>query len=196
MKARISRIALVVALAVGLGVLASKAHAQAYKYKDENGHVHFTENYYEVPEKFRKKIETRDMPTVVDPNSPNAGPADAATEVALQDHVRSVSGKDLTIKQQDALSKWWKTWGMTWLIVGGITVALQLVIHLGLIVHALTNGHVGWGVANFVLGVTTPIYLMAHVEQSMATRLGLLVLYFAPGVVAGVVFSQIIAVLS
>jgi hypothetical protein len=195
MKARVARIALVVALAVGLGLVANKAHAQAYKYKDEAGHVHFTENYYEVPEKYRKKLETREMPVVVDKNAPNAEPA-GANEVAFQDGVRTVSGKDLTVQQQDALAKWWKSWGTTWMIVGGITLALQLAIHLGLIVHALTNNHVGWGLANFLIGVTTPIYLMVHVEQSMVTRLGLLAMYFAPGIVLGIAFNQIIAVLS
>jgi hypothetical protein len=194
MKARVCRIAVVVALAVGLSLVASKAHAQAYKYKDENGHVHFTENYYEVPEKYRKKIETREMPAVVDKNAPGGTPA-AASEVAFEDHVRSVSGKDLTVQQQDKLAKWWKTWGMTWMIAGGIAFALQLAIHLGLVVHALTNSHVGWGLANLFVGVTTPIYLMVHVEQSMPVRLGMLALYFAPGVVLGIALQQVIAVL-
>jgi hypothetical protein len=196
MKARVARIALVIALAVGLGLVAGKAHAQAYKYKDENGHVHFTEDYSEVPAKYRKHLETREMPAIVDPNAPQATPAEARTEVALQDSVRSVSGRDLTIKQQEALSKWWKTWGMTWMIVGGVTVLLQLAIHLGLIIHALTTDHIGWGIANFLVGVTAPIYLMMHVEQSVATRLGLLVLYFAPGIAVGVALSQVMRVLA
>lgn len=200
MKARVARIALVVALATALGLVATnlvatKARAQAYMYKDDNGHAHYTENYYEVPEKYRKRLETRDMPTLVDPNAPAAS-APGASEVAFQDGVRNVSGRDLTVKQQDALAKWWKTWGLTWMIVGGITVLAQLAIHLGLIVHALTTNHIGWGIANFLLGVTTPIYLMAHVEQSVTTRLGLLVLYFAPGIVAGIVVSQVMAVLT
>ncbi|HKC51868.1 MAG TPA: DUF4124 domain-containing protein [Myxococcota bacterium] len=195
MNARTARAVLVVALALGFCLVANKAHAQAYKYKDEAGHVHFTENYYEVPEKYRKKLETREMPVVVDKNSPNAHPA-GASEVAFEDGVRSVSGKDLTIKQQESLAAWWKAWGTTWIIVGGISLVLQLAIHFGLIVHALTNSHVGWGIANFLVGVTTPIYLMVHLEQSMVTRVGLLLLYFAPGIALGIAFRQILAVLA
>src|SRR5258706_1818500 len=195
MNARTTRAVLVVALVLGFCLVANKAHAQAYKYKDEAGHVHFTDNYYEVPEKYRKKLETREMPVVVDKNSPSAAPA-GASGVAFEDGVRSVSGKDLTIKQQEALAGWWKTWGTTWMIVGGITFALQLAIHFGLIVHALTNSHVGWGIANFLLGVTTPIYLMVHLEQSMVTRLGLLLMYFPPGIALGIAFRQILAVLA
>ncbi|MGH2899048.1 MAG: DUF4124 domain-containing protein, partial [Solirubrobacteraceae bacterium] len=61
------------ALLLGLGWLASDARAQAYKYKDERGHVHFTENLYEVPARYRSQVETRDMPVHVPP----AGSAEA-----------------------------------------------------------------------------------------------------------------------
>ncbi|MFI5315304.1 MAG: DUF4124 domain-containing protein [Myxococcota bacterium] len=198
MKARdVSRWALVFALAVSVGFIAAEGRAQAYKYKDEHGHVHFTENYYEVPEKFRKQLETRDMPIAVDPNAAAGGsPGQAAAATAFQDGVRQGMGRDLTIKQQDALAKWWKAWGMTWMVIGGIGLLANLAIHLGLIVHALTNDHLGWGLANFLIGVTTPFYLMAHVQQSIVTRLALLALYLSPGVIAGVAVSQVLTVLS
>jgi hypothetical protein len=51
------------------------------------------------------------------------------------------------------------------------------------VIHAFSQGAVGWGLANFFLGVTTPIYLMAKVEQGLATRLGLLFLMLSPVIV-------------
>ena len=195
MKARVSRVVLVLAIAVGLSFAAVHAHAQAYKWKDANGHIHFTENYYEVPEKYRKNIETREMPTQVgDPTAEGAEPD--ASEIAFQDGVRSMSGRDLTVKQQEQFDAWWKTWGMTWIIAGGLSLVANLVIHLGLVVHALINGRVGWGIANFIIGISTPIYLMVHVEQSMGARLGMLALYLSPGIVFGIMVSQMITVLS
>ena len=73
MKTRtLTRSVLLVALACACGWLASEARAQAYKYKDAQGHVHFTENIYEVPDRYRKQVETREMPVHVDPNAPAA----------------------------------------------------------------------------------------------------------------------------
>src|SRR5215813_4637316 len=76
----LSRSVLLVALAVACGWLAAEARAQAYKYKDAQGHVHFTENIYDIPERYRSKVETREMPTHADPNATEAaGPQGALT---------------------------------------------------------------------------------------------------------------------
>lgn len=184
------------AIAVGLSFAAAQSRAQAYKWKDANGHIHFTENYYEVPEKYRKNLETREMPTAHDPNAAADAAAADTTEVAFEDGVRSATGRDLTVQQQEKLAAWWKAWGTTWLIVGGITLLAHALIHLGLIVHALLNSHVGWGIANFLVGVTTPVYLMMHVEKEMPVRLALLALYLSPSVAIAVAVSQLVSVLS
>ena len=63
-------------------------------------------------------------------------------------------------------------------------------------IHAFNQGHVGWGLANFFLGVTTPVYLFVHVEQSLAVRFGLLALMFSPLVVAGMAVAQLASALA
>jgi hypothetical protein len=195
MKNRVSRWALVIAIAVGLSLAAAQARAQAYKWKDASGHIHFTENYYEIPEKYRKNIETREMPTRAgDPAA--SGEEPDANEVAFQDGVRSMSGRDLTVAQQEKLDAWFKAWGTTWIIVGGLSLLANVVIALGLVAHAFINGRIGWGLANFFIGISTPVYLMVHVEQSMGVRLGMLALYLSPGIVFGVVVSQLVGVLA
>ena len=58
------------------------------------------------------------------------------------------------------------------------------------------SGHVGWGLANFFLGFTTPIYLFVHVEQSVPVRLGLLALMLSPLVVIGMAVAQLASALA
>ena len=188
MKARdVSRWALVLALALGVGFAAAEARAQAYKYKDERGHVHFTENYYEIPEKFRSQIETREMPTVVDPNAPakDTGVPGAAA-ASFEDGVRHGMGRDLTIKQQDALHAWMKRW--MW--PGIASLALNLAIALAMVVHAFLQGYIGWGLANFFLGVSSPVYIMVKLEQGVPVRLALLLLYLAPFIVIAMAVGE------
>jgi len=184
------------ALSVGILFAAAEARAQAYKYKDDHGQVHFTENLYDIPEKYRAHLETREMPVHLDLNGQAGEPADGTVQASVEDTVRQVRGKDLTIKQQDALAKWWKTYGMTWLVVGGIALLVHLAIHLSMVIHAFLNKNMGWGLMNLLVGVTSPFYLMMHLEQSLAVRLALLGLYLAPGVIFGVVLSQIAALLT
>ena len=46
------------------------AFSQAFKWVDEGGKVHFTDDYSQIPEKYRPKIEMREMPTeAVEPKS-------------------------------------------------------------------------------------------------------------------------------
>lgn len=194
MKARgLSRWALVLALALGIGLVAAEGRAQAYKYKDERGHVHFTENYYEVPEKFRKQIETREMPTVVDPNSPASNaPAEGTTAASFEDGLRHGLGRDLTVKQQDALHAWMKRWMWPW--IGAL--ALNVAIALSMVVHAFVEGRIGWGLANFFIGVSSPFYILMKLEQSVVVRVSLLVLYLAPFIVLSMAMSELVKALS
>jgi Domain of unknown function (DUF4124) len=193
MNARdVSRWALVLALALGIGFVAAEGRAQAYKYKDERGHVHFTENYYEVPEKFRSQIETREMPKVVDPNAPAAEePAPGTAAASFEDGLRHGMGRDLTVKQQDALHAWIKRWTLP----GIAALALNVAIALAMVVHAFVQGHIGWGLANFFLGVSSPFYIMVKLEQSVVVRLGLLLLYLAPFIVMGMAVSELTGML-
>jgi len=178
-------------LLLSLGWLASNAAAQAYKYKDDRGHIHFTENLYEIPVKYRSQVETREMPVhVPEPGSAEeaaAPPEEGSVAASFQERIQEQRGQSFTPKQQAEMKAWMKRWT----IPAVITVLLNFAISLGLVIHAFREGHTGWGLANFFLGVTTPIYLFVHVEQSTATKLGLLALMFSPAVVAGMAIAQL-----
>ncbi len=197
---KLSRWLCALSVAIVAGWVAGAAFAQggqAYKYKDDRGRVHFTDNIYEIPPKYRAKAETRDMPVhVPEPGSREAAqapPPEGSVAASFQDGLQQSMGTDsLTPQQQEALNAWMKRWVVPFIV----TCALNFLIALGLVVHAFTQGHVGWGLANFFLGVTAPVYLMIHVEQSMAARLGLLLLYLSPGVVAGVAVVQLAGALA
>jgi hypothetical protein len=174
-------------VAIVAGWIAGSAAAQggqAYKYKDERGRIHFTDNIYDIPAKFRSQVETRDMPAhIPQPGSAEekqAPPPEGSIEASFQDGLQQGMGtSSLDPKQQQAFNEWIARW--KWPFIG--TSALNVLIALALIVHAFTQGHVGWGLLNFVVGVTTPVYLLIHVEQPIAARLGLLALYLSPFVV-------------
>jgi hypothetical protein len=187
MKTRtLTRSLLLVALACACGWLAAEARAQAYKYKDAQGHVHFTENIYEVPERYRSKVETRDMPVHVDPNAPPA-PEEGTVAASFEDGVRHGIGHDLTTKQEEAVRVWVKKWMVPFIA----TSVLNMLIGLGMVIHAFVQGKIGWGLANFFIGVSSPFYLMIHVETSAVVRFGLLGLYLSPMVVIFMAMSEL-----
>ena len=190
-RSRSLRVVVALSLVLSLVWLASSARAQAYKYKDDRGNIHFTENLHEIPAKYRSQVETRDMPVhVPEPGSAEeaaAAPEAGSVAASFQERIQAERGQSLTPKQQTALNAWLARWT----IPAVITIVLNLAISLGLVIHAFNQGHIGWGLANFFLGVSTPIYLMVHVEQSLMTRLGLLALMFSPLVVVGVAVAQL-----
>jgi uncharacterized protein DUF4124 len=196
----LSRCAWVTVLAVGLAfaasaLLARPAQAQAYKYKDSNGHVHFTEDYDSVPERYRNQVETREMPVQVDPSAAAKAeppvPGGGAAAASFEDGVRQGMGGNLTIKQQDALHAWMKKWVWPWIAA----MVVNVIIALSMVIHAFVQGKIGWGLANFFVGVTSPFYMMMHLEQSIAVRLGLLFLYLAPMIVAGIAGAELASAL-
>ncbi len=196
--ARSTPLRVVFALSLGcyLAGLASSALAQAYKYKDDRGNIHFTENLHEIPARYRSQIETREMPAhVPEPGSAEAAaapPDEGSVAASFQQRIQEERGQSLTPKQQTALNAWLKRWT----IPAVVSVLVNFAISLGLVIHAFNQGHIGWGLANFFLGVTTPIYLMVHVEQSVATRLGLLALMLSPIVVVGIAIAQLATALA
>jgi hypothetical protein len=195
-----TRLLCALSVAVVAGWLAGSASAQggqAYKYKDDRGRVHFTDNIYDIPAKYRAQVETRDMPAhKPQPGSAEekqAPPPEGSIAASFQDGLQQGMGTgSLDPKQQEALNAWMSRWAIPFFG----TLALNVLIALGLIVHAFTTGHLGWGLANFFIGATTPFYLMIHVEQPMAARLGLLALYLSPFVVAGVAVVQLAGALA
>jgi hypothetical protein len=190
--ARSDRWIAAVALAVGLALAAGRAGAQAYKYKDDQGHVHFTQDLYDIPEKYRAHLETREMPTHVDPNeAAKANAKDAAVAASFEDGLRQGLGHDLTIKQQDAVHAWFARW--MWPAIGA--VLLNTIIALGMAIHAFVTGKLGWGFANLFIGVSSPFYLMIHLEQPVAVRGALLLLYLAPFIVLSFALTELVRTL-
>jgi len=196
--ARSTSLRVVFALSLGLYLagLASTALAQAYKYKDDRGNIHFTENLHEIPARYRSQVETREMPAhVPEPGSAEeaaAPPEEGSVAASFQQAIQEERGQSLTPTQQTEL----KAWISRWMIPALLTIALNFVISLGLVIHAFNTGHIGWGLANFFLGFTTPIYLMVHVEQSVPMRLGLLAMMLSPLVVIGVAVAQLATALA
>jgi hypothetical protein len=190
------RVVFALSLGLYLAGLASGALAQAYKYKDDRGNIHFTENLHEIPARYRSQVETRDMPVhVPEPGSAEeaaAAPEEGSVAASFQQAIQEERGQSLTPAQQTEL----KAWMARWWIPALLTIALNFAISLGLVIHAFTSGHIGWGLANFFLGFTTPIYLMVHVEQSVATRLGLLAMMLSPLVVIGIAVAQLATALA
>ena len=178
MKTRTLTRSLVLA-ALLCGSLAGMAAAQAYKYKDAQGHIHFTENIYEVPERYRSQVETRDMPTHADPNATEAAGPQGTLTTSFEDGLRKGIGHDLTVKQDQLVHDWAKRWAIPFIV----SVALNVLIGLGMVIHAFVSGKIGWGLANFFIGVSSPFYLLMHVEGSQVMRFGLLGLYLSPFVV-------------
>src|SRR5258705_1640694 len=160
---------LTVALAFACGLFAANARAQAYKYKDAQGHIHFTENIYEVPEKQRAKVETREMPVVVDPNAPVA-PKEGTVAASFENQVRQGLDRNLTVKQDEAVH----AWAAKWAIPFYATLALNVLIALGMVVHAFLQGKIGWGLAKFFVGVSSTFYLMVPPVGSAMMRVRLL----------------------
>jgi len=190
------RFVFALSLILALVCLASSARAQAYKYKDDRGQIHFTENLHEIPAKYRSQVETRDMPVhVPEPGSAEeaaAPPEEGSVAASFQQRIQEERGQSLTPKQQTALNAWLKRW----MIPAVVTVLLNFAITLGLVIHAFKQGHIGWGLANFFIGVTTPVYLMVHVEQGLTTRLALLMLMLSPLIVVGLAVAQLATALA
>jgi hypothetical protein len=196
--ARSTSLRVVFALSLGLYLagLASSALAQAYKYKDDRGNIHFTENLHEIPARYRSQVETREMPAhVPEPGSAEAAaaaPEEGSVAASFQQAIQEERGQSLTPTQQTALNAWMQRWWIPALL----TIALNFMVSLGLVIHAFNTGHIGWGLANFFLGFTTPIYLFVHVEQSIGMRLGLLAIMLSPLIVLGMAVAQLATALA
>jgi len=185
------RVVFSLSLVLFLACLAGGAWAQAYKYKDDLGNIHFTDSLHAIPARYRSQIQARDMPLhVPEPGSAAAAaapPEPGSVAASIQQRIQRERGQALTRKQQTVLNAWLARWT----IPAVITLLLNLAISLGLVIHAFKNGHVGWGLANFFIGVSNPVYLMVHVEQSFSTRLILLALILSPMILAGVAVAEL-----
>jgi hypothetical protein len=66
------KIVLIAALTIGLLTIPFLVHAEVYKWIDDKGDVHFTDNYSNIPEKYRPVAETQRFPQDSKDTSPSS----------------------------------------------------------------------------------------------------------------------------
>ena len=71
------KIVLIAALTIGLLMIPFLVHAEVYKWIDDKGDVHFTDNYSNIPEKYRPLAETQKSPEETSPGSVEKKPTPA-----------------------------------------------------------------------------------------------------------------------
>ena len=169
-------------LSVVFTIAAANAYAQAYRYEDSEGKVRFTDNPAHVPEEFRERLTTRDMPAIEPRTGGNPETASGFLDQIFDqiEAEQAANGTPLSRAQSEAIRGWFTTWLWPLLLTGLVSG----VVALGLIVHGLATGHYGWAVANFFIGLTAPIYVCLHVGQNRpVVRFAVLTLLLAPLVV-------------
>ena len=66
------KIVLIAALTIGLLTIPFWVRAEVYKWIDDKGDVHFTDNYSNIPEKYRPVVETQRFPQDPKDTSPSS----------------------------------------------------------------------------------------------------------------------------
>jgi len=66
------KIVLIAALTIGLLTIPFLVHAEVYKWIDDKGDVHFTDDYSKIPEKYRPVAETQRFPQDPKDTSPSS----------------------------------------------------------------------------------------------------------------------------
>lgn len=64
-----ARTVLLFTLAIGFVMIPFLTHAEVYKWRDDKGDVHFTDEYSTIPEKYLPFVETQSFPKVSAPQS-------------------------------------------------------------------------------------------------------------------------------
>ncbi|MHC4083200.1 MAG: DUF4124 domain-containing protein [Planctomycetota bacterium] len=201
----VSRSRVVVAASLFLLVVSAgeKATAQAFKYVDENGRVHFTDNYARVPPKFRDQVEERKMSSSETPARKSSSPSPsrrAATRPGELDGLGRLlanalifladeDGEPMTLTEKRAVEGWAADWG--WAALWAATISSLII--MGMVVHAFITDRKMWGVLNFVFGFTAVPYMFMYVEKPLAVRFGMFLGACSPIPVFFALFSRLVA---
>ena len=201
MALRVSSCLLMVFSTIAFGLLADRADGQAYSYKDERGRWHFTDNPAAVPPEYRDEVQERPMNA---PPSGSAGEDDgfagrflsssvvtpvegelgSAVKKALgaflqrvnQDR-RARSLPPLAPRQRQRVEGWLRSSLKPWIA----SLVLSVIVTIGLMIHGFANGHPIWAIANFLLTVTQPFYVLLHIaRESIALRMLVLLVALIP----------------
>ncbi len=166
------------AACLALAVSSAPAAGEAWRWTDERGVVHFTDNAPSVPKRYRdeaERVELSDRPGVV-------GGVAAVNERVQERIVAGAQGRFAEADLQ-AIEAWMDSWGMGFLAAGIPWMAVTLAAAL----HALMRRRFLWALSNVVLWVVSvPLYLLLRFEpRTLGVRLVLLALWTAPFVVGG-----------
>ena len=216
MAVRVPNCLLMVFSTIAFGLLADRADGQAYSYKDERGQWHFTDNPAAVPPEYRDEVRGRPM------NAPPSGSADeddgfagrflsssvvtpvdgelgSAIEGALgaffqqvnQDR-RARSLSPLAPRQRQRVEGWLRSSLKPWIA----SLVLSVIVTIGLMIHGFANGHPIWAIANFLLTVTQPFYVLLHMAQeSVALRMLVLLVALIPWGISFYIFWELFEVI-
>jgi hypothetical protein len=188
MAGRVVRCGLFLALCM-LG-LAATAHAQAYKWQDEEGRLHFTDDPSDIPARFRKQVQQLDLPeptyTPQAQGAPQASGADGEFARGVAEGLR-VSMPDLPASKRQALAA---------AIVDRLPlVVVALLLHfaatLAMFGHAVANKRILWAAGNFLVSFCPPLYALIALETDALKKV-LIVVAWATGPVA--VFALLSAI--
>jgi len=198
-----SRVVVAVSFFLLLVFAGEKAAAQAFKYVDENGRVHFTDNYARVPPKFRDQVEERKMSVRESPARESSSPSPSRREASgpgeldglgrlLADaliFLAEEDGEPMTLTEKRAIEGWAADWG--WAGLWASTISSLII--MGMVVHAFITDRKLWGVVNFVFGFTAIPYMFMYVEKPLAVRFGMFLGACSPVPVFFALFSRLVA---
>jgi hypothetical protein len=190
------QIALGCVLAACSVLTAVDARAQAYRWTDEHGQVHFTDDPSDIPPRFRKQLEAIPLPEP----APPAPPADVSWLDMLLGgdsapaHPRAEASPLADGLGQAVRAQWpgvpaSKRAEIVAVIVERLPLlVLALVVHtvatLALFGHAVTQRRPFWALGNLLVLLVPPIYALFKLETGAFNKV-LLVVGWATGPAAG-----------
>lgn len=169
--------------------LAAEARPDPWRYTDEQGTVHFTDNPTNVPERYRASLEPMTLdaaPELQLQRQARPGGADAGKrggtprsglEARLLEQARAQSGAGF-----GELEPWMRKWVIAFQVAG----LPWVVIGLGCMLQVLRRRRWGWLLSITMLWpIGMPAYLLVGLDEDWrrSTRVMLLVLWSAPLVV-------------
>ncbi len=180
----------VLVLGLALPSLPGIASAETYKYVDEKGKVHFTDGLHSVPQRYRRGVERRDIGAPVNGGLGLFGAWNRAESASnnmgsmlragINQIRREKNMPPMNARQRLELAEFSDAPLMRLLI----SSALLTLAALAAGIHGFLQAHPGWAIANLLLLVPVPIYVLLHLaNDKVLLKLFLLVATAAPTLV-------------
>jgi hypothetical protein len=180
-------LALVPALLLGG---ASTLHAQAYRWQDEEGRIHFTDDPGAVPARFRTQVEQLELPEPAG-GAPQSTSATAGAADGTNAQVAEALGQlwpDVPAAKRQALVEV----VLDRLLLVLIGLGLHTLATLAMFGHALASGRRLWAAGNLLLPFIPPLYVLLELDAG-ALKKGLIVVAWATGPAAAIALHFSIA---